>query len=257
MNSKNRFSSRVADYVRYRPGYPPEVLQCLQCDFGLGLQNSVADVGSGTGIFTQLLMEQGHTVYAVEPNANMREAAEQQLATNPRFKSINGSAEATTLPNSFVDAYVAAQALHWFDIPRARAEAMRILRPEGLVALIWNNRLEQGPFLEAYESFLHEFAIDYAAIKHQNAEVDGRIPTFFGHNQATRRCFHHAQRCDFESLKGRTLSASYMPSIDHPRFSAMIQTLKSAFDCHNIDGSVAIEYETVMYVGRLSDGTKK
>ncbi len=250
-NASNRFSNRVANYVRYRPGYPPDVLRCLADEFGLRAEHVAADVGSGTGIFTELLLQAGHVVFAVEPNREMRGAAEQQLAGHSGFHSVDGTAEATTLPDESVDWIVAAQAFHWFDVPRARAEAKRILRPPGFAAVLWNNRREDTPFLAAYEAVLHAFSVDYAKIKHQNAEEDGRIPLYFGGSNFARRAFVNRQPCDFDGLRGRTLSASYMPAEDHPRYPAMVDALRKVFDAHAVGGTVVIEYETCVYAGKM------
>jgi SAM-dependent methyltransferase len=212
----------------------------------------VADLGAGTGIFTELLLQNGNTVYAVEPNREMRRAAQAALATFPGFRSISGSAEATTLPDGSVDWVIAAQAFHWFDVEKARREAQRILRPPGWAALIWNNRREDStPFLLEYEAFLHEYALDYAKVKHQNAEADGRIPQFFGGKSCALRSFDNAQVCDLDALKGRTTSSSYMPAPDHPRFPAMIQALETLFARHAAAGAVVLEYDTKLYVGRI------
>lgn len=252
--SSDRFSNRVTDYVRYRPSYPAAVLECLSREFGLRPAHRIADVGSGTGIFTELLLKNGNTVYAVEPNRKMRRAAQAALATFPGFVSVSGSAEATTLPAASVDWVTAAQAFHWFDVEKARREAQRILRPSGRAALIWNNRREDAtPFLREYEAFLHEYATDYAKVKHQNAETDGRIPQFFGGQQFEVRTFDNRQVCDLAGLIGRTTSASYMPAADHPRYPAAIHALKALCECHARDGAVVLEYDTRVYVGSMHD----
>ena len=248
----SRFSNRVNDYVRYRPSYPAAVIECLSREFGLKPTHRIADIGSGTGIFTELLLKNGNTVHAVEPNREMRRAAQAALATFPGFVSVSGSAEANTLPDASVDWITAAQAFHWFDVEKARREAQRILRPPGYAALIWNNRREDAtPFLREYEAFLHEHAIDYAKVKHQNAEADGRIPQFFGTRSFDVRSFDNAQVCDLDGLKGRTTSASYMPAEDHPRFPAMIYALEALFARHASGGTVFLEYYTKLYVGRM------
>src|SRR3982074_3012215 len=134
-----RFSDRVENYVRYRPGYPPEVLDLLRTECGLRPSHIVAAIASGTGVFTRLLLENGNSVFAVEPNAAMREMGNRQLeslSAGDRLASVAGTAEETTLKSASVDFVTAAQAAHWFDLPRARAEFVRILRPEGWGAVI-------------------------------------------------------------------------------------------------------------------------
>ena len=147
-DSNTRFSDRVADYVRTRPGYPTAVLDILGTETGLNPATVVADVGAGTGLSAELFLRNGNTVFGVEPNREMREAAESLLAGYANFHSVAGSAESTTLPDASVDLIVAGQAFHWFDVPRARAEFRRILRPDGVVVLMWNTRrLDTTPFL--------------------------------------------------------------------------------------------------------------
>jgi ubiquinone/menaquinone biosynthesis C-methylase UbiE len=161
-----RFSDRVEDYVRFRPSYPAAVIELLRAEVGVGPGCTVADVGSGTGILTALLLESGSRVIAVEPNPAMRGAAEESLATHPRFVSVEGSAEATGLDDSSVDGITVAQAFHWFRVDDTAREFARILHPGGWVALIWNSRpLSGSPFLCAYESFLEEWGTDYTAVR--------------------------------------------------------------------------------------------
>lgn len=153
-NALTRFSNRVQDYIRYRPGYPQAVMDCLRDEFGLRPQQVVADIGSGTGISTGLLLDNGHRVIAVEPNADMRAAAETRYGSNGAFQSVAAPAEATTLPDASVDWIVAAQAFHWFDVEKCRVEFRRILKRGGFVALLWNDRRDDTPFLRGYDALL-------------------------------------------------------------------------------------------------------
>src|ERR1700712_2137458 len=169
-----RFSNRVENYVKFRPSYPPGVLGLLQDKCGLTPAARVADVGSGTGILTELLLQQGNKVFAVEPNPDMRAAAEVRLSRQQNFTSVAGSAEATTLPDQSVELITAAQAFHWFDREKARGEFLRILTPGRWVALIWNDRhTESTPFLRAYEQLLRTYATDYAEVDHK--QMDARV----------------------------------------------------------------------------------
>lgn len=247
-----RFTTRVADYVRYRPGYPPQVMDALQRDFALAPGHVIADVGSGTGIFTALLLHAGCRVLAVEPNDAMRAAAEADFRDIPHFVSVAATAEHTTLPAASVDWVMAAQAFHWFDVDACRAEFRRILRPPHRVALLWNNRREDTPFLAAYEALLRAFALDYARVKHQNAEADGRVQGFFA-APPQLRTFPNVQRLDFEALAGRVRSSSYMPGPDHPRHPALLHALRGLFNQHAQDGTVEVLYETRLYAGTLGE----
>lgn len=250
-NTTTRFSDRVENYIRYRPGYPPSVLAGLAEEFGLRRDHAIADVGSGTGISAEVFLRYGCMVYGVEPNHDMRAAAERLLAGYPRFSSINGTAERTTLPDASVDWIVAAQAFHWFDVPRARDEFRRILRPGGRVALLWNERREDTPFLAAYEALIREFATDYAQVRHENARSDGRIEQFYGSKPA-ERTFENEQRFDFDGLAGRLLSSSYVPNRGTPRCDAMLAALRRLFDEHANGRRVSVLYTTRMFVAPLS-----
>ncbi|HKQ49109.1 MAG TPA: class I SAM-dependent methyltransferase [Phycisphaerae bacterium] len=247
-----RFSTRVEDYIRYRPGYPPEVLESLTSEFGLRPTHVVADIGSGTGISAAMFLLNGNTVYGVEPNADMRAAAEKLLADYPAFHSVTARAAATTLLDACVDWVVAAQAFHWFDVDAARREFRRILRPGGRTVLMWNNRRPDTPFMREYEDFIHRFALDYNQINHENAETDGRIARFFGAGGFERRSFPNAQVFDFDGLRGRVLSSSYMPAAGHPSFEAMIPELRRLFDRHADGGRVQFDYDTKLWVGTSS-----
>jgi SAM-dependent methyltransferase len=149
LKTAERFSTRVEDYISYRPGYPPEIIDELSKQCGLTPDSIIADIGSGTGKSSDPFVRNGNLVFGVEPNPGMRKAAEQIFQQFPRFKSVEGNAETTTLPDGSVDFVVAAQAFHWFDQAAFRLEAKRILKPEGWVVLFWNGRkLESTPFLE-------------------------------------------------------------------------------------------------------------
>jgi SAM-dependent methyltransferase len=244
-----RFSTRVEDYIRYRPGYPAEVVESLTREFGLRPTHVVADIGSGTGISAELFLRNANSVFAVEPNADMRAAAEKLLADYPAFNSIAGRAEATTLADASVDWLVAAQAFHWFDVDAARREFRRILRPDGRALLMWNNRRADTAFMKDYEALIQKFALDYNQINHENAETDGRIERFFGGGGFERRTFANQQVFDFDGLRGRVTSSSYMPNAEHPSFAAMIAELQRLFDRHANGGRVQFDYDTKLWVG--------
>ncbi|MFC0215570.1 class I SAM-dependent methyltransferase [Paenibacillus chartarius] len=251
MNSKERFSDRVDDYVKYRPSYPKEALDYLYDTVGIRPESEVADIGAGTGIFTQLLLERGTGVIAVEPNSAMRGAAGRMLANYEKLRLVPGSAEETGLPDRSVDAIVSAQAFHWFDRAKARPEFRRILRPTGKVALIWNVRLEEGtPFREQYEQLLRTYGTDYVIVSQRNM-VHEELRTFFEENTMQEARFVMQQQFDFEGLKGRLLSSSYAPKPGHPNHEPMIAALQSMFEKHNEDGQVTIDYETAIYWGQV------
>jgi ubiquinone/menaquinone biosynthesis C-methylase UbiE len=250
-DSTQRFSDRVENYIRYRPSYPPQVLETLRAECGLTADSTVADVACGTGIFSRLLLGNGNRVYGVEPNREMREAAERLLTGFPRFISVSGTAEATTLANRSVEFATAAQAAHWFDLPIARKEFVRILKPDGWAVLVWNERCtDTTPFLREYEELLLQYGTDYEKVRHEH--TTDNIGSFFGPTSFERRVFDMRQDFDYSQLEGRLLSSSYAPSYGHPQQAPMLHDLRRVFDAHQSNGQIGMDYLTRMYYGRLS-----
>src|SRR6266436_2668859 len=205
-----RFSSRVGNYVRYRPGYPSAVVDLLRKECGLSSNTVIADVASGTGIFTRMLLDNGNRVFGVEPNAEMRQAGEEFLVAYPHFTSVAGTAEATTLADHSVDFVTAAQAAHWFDPEKARRESIRICRRGGWTVLLWNERRTGStPFLRAYEQMLVEYGTDYQDVRSERTTE--QIETFFAPSPYWVRTFDYGQDFDYPALEGRLLSSSYTP----------------------------------------------
>jgi SAM-dependent methyltransferase len=245
-----RFSSRVADYVRYRPSYPPELIPWLVRECGLTPQSAVADIGSGTGFFAALFLRFGCPVWGVEPNAEMRHAGEGLLADEPRFASRDGRAEATGLPDRSVDFVVAGQAFHWFDRDAAGLEFRRILRPPGWVVLAWNERLVEGPFLEGYEAVLESYSADYKQVDHRRMD-EGVMDRFFGAGRWKQAAFPNEQHFDLEGLLGRMHSSSYAPPPGSQAYERVNYELARVFAENQQEGRVAFRYLTKVYAGTL------
>ena len=250
-DAKQRFSIRVEDYVKYRPKYPAEVIELLTNTCGLEHDATVADVGSGTGIFSQLLVKCANFVYAIEPNADMREAAAADLQANAKYKSIAGAAEETGLQANSVDLITSAQAFHWFDPVACKTEFQRILKPKGWVALIWNQReTHNTPFQKDYEELLRTYALNYQRVNHDNA-IKNDVPRFFKPQQMSTAEFSNQQIFSFEGLRGRLLSSSYTPLVDHPNHRPMMEELQRLFDRHAENNQISIDYKTRIYYGTL------
>jgi SAM-dependent methyltransferase len=250
INSTKRFSSRVENYNKYRPGYPPVILGLLKEKCGLTGASMVADIGSGTGILTELFLRNGNKVFGVEPNREMREAAERLLGKDPKFTSVSGTAESTTLKDQSVDFIAASQAFHWFDREQARREFLRVLKPGGWTVLIWNDRNLTSPFAKAYELLLRTHGTDYEEVNHKHTDAKV-IGPFFGANGCQQAGFRNKQIFDWEGLKGRLLSSSYAPEPGHPKHAPMLEALSVLFSGHQTDGKVTFEYDTCVYYGQL------
>jgi SAM-dependent methyltransferase len=251
VDAKQRFSNRVADYVRYRPGYPAALLDLLSAECGFGPNHVVADIGAGTGLLTKLFLENGNRVFAVEPNQEMRQAGEEFLHAFPEFTSVAGSAEVTTLGNASVDFITAGQAFHWFDARAARREFLRILKSNGWVVITWNDRrMEEAPLTREYEDLLERFGIDYKRVKDAYPESED-IRSFFGAGSFSSRDLPNQQILDSEGFRGRLRSSSFAPTKGHPNFAPMMAELERIFRAHENNGSVRMEYFTRVYFGQL------
>jgi SAM-dependent methyltransferase len=247
-----RFSSRVDNYVKYRPRYPRDVIETLQKECGLDPTSLVADIGSGAGALTELFLSNGNKVFAVEPNREMREAAERLLGQHSGFQSVDGRAEATGLADKSADFVVVGQAFHWFDALESRREFLRILNPSGWGMVVWNERdFQSTPFLIAYDQLLQRHAPDYARERHKQV-YDRELGDFFGPRGFTECTFGYCQELDFAGVKGRMQSSSYTPEPGHPNHERMITELSRIFHAHQVNGRVTFAYITRMYYGPLA-----
>ncbi len=251
MDSTQRFANRVENYLLYRPRYPVQIVDVLKTECGLTIKSVIADVGSGTGFLAELFLANGNLVYGIEPNAEMREAGERLLQPYPRFRSIGATAETTALADQSLDFVTAGQAFHWFDRSKSREEFGRILRPTGWVVLVWNDRrTDSTPFLREYEQLLHTYATDYAQVDHKR--IDAAVLRDFYGAKPVRKEFPNPQHGDFEFLKGRLLSSSYVPSSAQPGHFEMLEALEALFEKHQKDGKVTLEQDTLVYYGRFA-----
>ena len=246
LDPKIRFSSRVNNYIRYRPRYPSDIINFLKEKHILTDGSIIADIGSGTGILSEIFLKNGNVVYGIEPNADMRKAAEESLTKHSNFISLDGSAEKTGLDKERIDLITVGQAFHWFDIDKTKKEFRRILKPDGYVILVWNNRRKNGKnFSQEYEKLLLKYGKDYKEVRKQQGAVD----KFFNYE---KKIFYNYQELNFEGFKGRFLSASYIPLEDEPIFETMISELESDFKKYEKDELIRVEYDTEVYYGHLN-----
>jgi SAM-dependent methyltransferase len=250
-DATQRFSDRVEDYVKYRPGYPPQLVDLMRRAMGLTPASVLADVGSGTGKSAELFLDVGCKVFAIEPNAPMRQAAEKLVGGRANFTSIDARAEATRLPDASVDFVIAGQAFHWFDRAAARREFSRILKPGGHVVLFWNTRkLDASAFSRDYEAMLLAHSPDYATVRHDRDD-SRQAMEFFAPLRCAKAIFAFRQDFDFEGLRGRVLSSSYVPKTG-PIHKRIMERVRAIFDAHQHDDHVSFEYDTEVFYGRLA-----
>lgn len=245
-----RFDGREDDYDRYRPGYPDGIVRLLQEKGILSKGIVIADIGSGTGILTAMLLRQGAKVYAVEPNGRMRSKAEARFKGEPNFMSVPARAEDTGLPEGSVDLVTAAQSFHWFEPLGCRREFKRILRPGGSVMLVWNNRLDdRGDFNIAYQRMLKEHQVDDSRGVPED-ELERRIEDLFS-GDLERYYFDNYQHLDLEALRGRLRSSSYCPRAEDPAFAPLMNDLDDLHRMYQSGGKVPMLYRTEVYLGKL------
>jgi ubiquinone/menaquinone biosynthesis C-methylase UbiE len=251
-DSKLRFSNRVENYVRYRPAYLPQIVTDFERNSLLRKNFIIADIGSGTGISTKLFLSEGYKCLGVEPNKEMRDAAETFLKEFDKFQSVNGSAEATDLNPNSVDLITAGQAFHWFDRKSSKIEFQRILRPGGRVALIWNERHHTGSvFQKEYEALLKAYCEDYSKVDYKNVD-EAALKRFFSPYRYSIYEYENSQSFDLEGLKGRLESSSYCPLPGSVNYEPLMKDLVTLFENEKKAGQIVFEYRTRVYVGQLT-----
>ena len=244
LDPTRRFANRVDNYVKYRPSYPTAVLDCLREECGLEETAVIADIGSGTGILARLFLQNGNRVLGIEPNKEMREAGERLLAAFPKFRSLNATAEATSLPDSSVDFVTAGQAAHWFDKEKSLAEFHRILRPNGFVVLVWNTMdFAASPFMQGYEQLTLRY---FSGKPSRKNEMRGQVLAYLGAG-AQQRLFAYEQQFDLAGITGRLLSTSYAPLAGDPLYEPMLADLRDLFAANEANGRISFRYFTELY----------
>ncbi|MHA1984446.1 MAG: methyltransferase domain-containing protein [Candidatus Hodarchaeales archaeon] len=246
-----RFSDRVKNYIKFRPSYPNEIIKILERETNFTKDCIVADVGSGTGILSELFLSLGNQVYCIEPNNEMRNAAEELLNQYSNFRSIDGTAEKTNLNNNSIEIIVSGQAFHWFNIPMAKQEFKRILKPNSSVILMWNSRKKSGTqFSKEYEKLINNYSDDYKKVAHYNLkETD--IKTFFKEESYKTFELKNKQIFSFNGLKGRLFSSSYMPNESSEYYSNIVTDLRKIFNKYSENDEVIFEYRTEIHLGKL------
>lgn len=249
-----RFSDRADAYARHRPTYPQALYDHLHQAGALAPGSTVADIGSGTGLFAQLFLDNGHPVIGVEPNAPMRAAGDRFLAAYPDFRSVDGAAEQLPLTAGSVDLVVAGQAFHWFQPEAFRREAIRVGRPPAQVALIWNRRNESDPFIAAYEQLLDDLAVDYYKADPKHRLRTESIEQFFDFGKFQYTTFSNPLVYDWDALQGLAMSQSYVPQPSHPNHAPFFARLEALFNQFQQNQAIALALTTHLYHGPLTDG---
>ncbi|HRE41997.1 MAG TPA: class I SAM-dependent methyltransferase [Ignavibacteria bacterium] len=250
INPLERFSDRVENYIKFRPGYPDEIIRYLETEKILKTGDSIADVGSGTGISCELFLKYGYNVTGVEPNKEMRNSSIRLLSEYSNFKAVDGNSSDTNLKDKSVDLVSGFQAFHWFDIMKSKIEFKRILKNNGYAVFVWNTRKEDTEFLKDYESLLQKFGTDYKQVKHNNINHQ-TVVNYFDKNFKYVE-FQNSQKFDFDGLRGRLLSSSYAPNESDSLYNEMIFELEKIFKRHCLNEAVSFDYTTQVYSGSFN-----
>ena len=246
-----KFDGRAQDYAAGRPGYAGELIDCMYARYGLAESSVIADIGSGTGKFSQFLLARGSEVYCVEPGGDMRAEAEKNLGGFPNFHSVKGGAEDTTLPDSSVDFVTTAQAFHWFDTAKFRAECFRILRDNGKAFLIWNIRDMDDPVNRELHKIYTEYCPDFVGYGGGIVRDDPRIREFFG-GDYERVSFANDLKYDKDTFIARSLSGSYSLKEGDLRYDEYMKALDELYEKFAADGIVTVGNSSVAYIGSVN-----
>ncbi|HET7119587.1 MAG TPA: class I SAM-dependent methyltransferase [Hanamia sp.] len=244
-DNTKRFSVRVADYIKYRPNYPEEIVDILEQVTKINKSKKIADIGSGTGISSILFLKRNYNVIGVEPNREMRTAAEQILSDFKNFKSVEGTAENTNLSDNSVDLIFSGQAFHWFEKEKSKIEFKRILKDNGNIVLVWNSRSSKSSFQKEYEKALFDNIEEYRFVNHRNIS-ESEISNFFFPKTLNKICIGNKQVLDLQGLKGRLLSSSYCPKSGDAH-DKLMEKIEQIFDKHQVNNEIEFEYETQIY----------
>jgi ubiquinone/menaquinone biosynthesis C-methylase UbiE len=245
-----RFTGRARFYSTSRPGYPSRILDILRTEIGFDQTYVAADIGSGTGLLSELFLTNGNRVIGVEPNDDMRMFAEKSLGKFPKFLSVRGTAERTSLETATIDLVTVGQALHWFDCEAASREFARILKPNGHVCIVYNDRNNQDCFMKDYDQIVRKYARNRANVPNID---DDYLSQFFRKGKYSKFSLANEQLLDFEGLLGRLTSASYMPSpSDEKQFAVLREDIARVFKKHEKLGKIRMLYDTAVILGRIT-----
>lgn len=252
MKNTEKFTEKAQTYEQYRPSYPQELMEYLYTQVGFSAGSVIADVGAGTGIFSRLLLQRGSRVLCVEPNAEMRSLAQQQLRQYERAEIINAPAERTQLEARSVDFITVAQAFHWFSPQAFACECRRILRPAGKVVLVWNSRVSTDPLTQALKELLHIWRPEFYGFS-GGTDTAKSTRDFFQKGTCIHHSFANDLQLTWEQFLGRQLSSSYALSEKDASYPGFVQALKKLFDLYEKNGTVWMRMVTDSYVGEVME----
>jgi SAM-dependent methyltransferase len=253
MNNTNRFTGKADSYDKYRPSYPKEFLDYLYGEAGFSSDSAIADIGAGTGKFTELLLQRGSFVYAVEPNPDMLEVLVKNFSGLQNFSAVAAPAESTTLLENSVDFITVAQAFHWFDAVKFKAECQRILKPGGKAVLVWNSRDDESEVVRAYDELCFKFCPDFTGASNGRRGVEEPVNCFefFKNGEFKFNVFDNVIPLTFDNFIGAFTSASYAPNEEDEAFLPLKAALTELFDKYKKNDILKMPFFTISYFGEV------
>ncbi|MEE1013816.1 MAG: class I SAM-dependent methyltransferase [Clostridia bacterium] len=246
MNNTKRFDGKGEIYAKARPKYATELFEYMKSELNIPQGSVFADIGSGTGIFTEQLLEKGYRVYAVEPNEDMRKQAEAKLSNNNFFVSVNGTDSNTNIADNSVDYISIAQAFHWFDADAFRKECNRILKPNGKIMIVYNSRDIDAACTKALAELRSEYNSEFHGFS--NGISDEKCKAFFNGNCDVFR-MDNSQSYDKQGYVNRVLSSSYSLCEGDEKYEEYLKEINQIFDKYSVDGLLTVPTYTVAYIG--------
>ncbi|MDE6558069.1 MAG: class I SAM-dependent methyltransferase [Clostridia bacterium] len=252
MNNEEKFSGKATDYDNARPAYAESLINALYSDFGFSTQSVIADIGSGTGIFTEQLLKRGNKVYGVEPNADMRKAGEERLKGYRDFVSVNGDAANTKLKTSSVDIVTVAQALHWFPLEEFSKECKRILKPNGQVVIVYNQRCNDFINKNIDAAIARNCDIRSASTGAAYIELKRKRINELYHGKFIEISKSNSLLMDKKKFLCYWLSRSYAPREGDTCYEPFVNDVAAIFDKYAKDGRITIKQKSEAYIGKVN-----
>lgn len=252
MKNTEKFSGHAKIYDKFRPNYPIEMYDYLEQNFKLNSKSTIADIGAGTGIVTEELTKRFNTVYAVEPNSDMRNVLKGRFDGDSHVEIINAAAENTPLKSHSVDFIIVAQAFHWFDREKFKKECARILKPNGQTMLVWNSRDTKNKMIQNLEVVCQNYCPTFkgfsGGMNFSEESIPEDIKEFFAPKEAKVKQFSNDLIQGKDEFIGRQLSSSYAPLKGQENYNGFIKELSNIFETNQIENKIIMPQYTSCYM---------
>lgn len=249
--NEHKFDDKGRIYLKSRPDYHKDIIDYLLTNHIISKESRVADIGSGTGIFSLQLQPYVKQVFAVEPNDSMRENAELQFKEYENIVSVSGCAENTLLRENSVDCITVAQAFHWFDKSAFARECQRILTPGGRIVLLWNVRDENNEIVKQNSEINALFSDNYSGFSNgMDFNNEQQFSDFFT-EQYEKIEIKNPIYYDLNTFISRNLSSSFAPQKGNPNYEPYIEALTKLFYEQSVGGIMQYPYITRCYIGEI------